>query len=182
MTQKLEDLVVTARCMANLTQEQASEKLSNYLENHSTSGREGISWRTISRYENGSPIPEDILLAMAVVYQSPGLLWVYLSSNNEVGKKILPEIKLIELPTAIGCLEMIVGEIPEEIQRFRKAAFERRLNGEVNALLKMLKVLIGVSASCQIAIEKEKTVPADKRWRQLSYKIAHEKSPLCRAD
>lgn len=181
MTQKLEDLVVTARCMANLTQEQASEKLSEHLEEHSTSGREGISWRTISRYENGSPIPEDILLAMAIVYQSPGLLWVYLSSSNEVGKRILPQIKLIELPTAISCLEMIVSEVPEEIQRFKKAAFERRLNGEANALLSMLKILIGVSASTSIAIEKEKTAPAKERWKQLAYKI-HEESPLCRAD
>lgn len=176
MTRSFEDYVANARYMAGLTQEQATERLSLYV-----SGRENIGCRSISRYENGSPIPEAVINAMKEVYQAHELTWIYLSTKNEVGKNILPEIKLLGLPNAVSCLEMIISKTDEEIEKFKKAAFERRLNGEVEELLVSLKMLIGIAASSIIAIEKERTAPAKERWKQLAYKI-HEKSPLCRAD
>lgn len=169
---------MTARTKEKLTQESAAERLSDYLEDQGISRRESISWRTLSKYENGTPIPKDILLAMAAVYKDPELLWVFLFGEDEIGKRILPELKLYDVTAGINCLELVIYELPETILRFRKAAFERRLNGEVDELLGMLKMLLSVVASTTLAIEKEKAAPAKDRWKQLAYKIENKKEPL----
>lgn len=65
---------------AGLTQEQASEKLY-------------VSKRTLQNYESGSNVPDEVVLNMVEVYNTPLLAWWHMKHTNPLGK-FLPEIVL----------------------------------------------------------------------------------------
>lgn len=78
MNKELSILIKKAREEANLTQEQASEKLN-------------IAWRTLAYYESGQrKIPDDIACLMSDVYEAPVIKYIWLK-NTRCGKG-LPNI------------------------------------------------------------------------------------------
>lgn len=76
------------RHVAGFTQEEAADRLH-------------ISVRSLAAYESGQTIPSDELVcAMAEIYESPELVWLHLKHNTKYGVH-LPDIQLYELPTAV---------------------------------------------------------------------------------
>ena len=74
-----ENYYKVCRSLAGLSQAEAAELLS-------------VEVRSISNYENGSRVPDDIVRAMVQAYNAPLLgLW-HLKENNPVGKECLPPI------------------------------------------------------------------------------------------
>ena len=76
--------LVSARKSVGLTQEQASELL-------------GVEVRTLSGYENGSNVHDDIIARMTVIYQSPELGYEWLR-QLKTGNLLLPKIESNKLP------------------------------------------------------------------------------------
>jgi len=94
MQKKGRTIYQTARLYADLTQESASELLN-------------ISCKSIGTYERGETIPPDeIVIAMVELYNTPWLSYMHLKINNPVGKKYLPDIQLRELSSSILDLQV----------------------------------------------------------------------------
>ena len=67
----------------------------------------GVSIRSLSDYETGKTIPpEDVVCRMVEIYNSPILAYMHLKTNNEVGRRFLPEIRVDNLSEAVLRLQM----------------------------------------------------------------------------
>jgi transcriptional regulator with XRE-family HTH domain len=94
MQKKGKTIYQTGRLCTDLTQENASELLN-------------ISLKSIGTYERGETIPPDeIVIAMVELYNTPWLSYMHLKINNPVGKKYLPDIQLRELSSSILDLQV----------------------------------------------------------------------------
>lgn len=94
-----ENIYKTARKLAGLTQNEASELLF-------------ISARTLSEYENGRLIPpDDVVAKMVEVYNAPWLAYQHLKNNTEIGRRFLPDINMSDLAKSILRLQKEVKDI-----------------------------------------------------------------------
>lgn len=77
------------RKTAGFTQERAAELLN-------------VSVDALRDYEQGQRlVPSDVASAMCDVYQAPYLAVQHLRISSELGKKVVPEIQLKDLPEAV---------------------------------------------------------------------------------
>ena len=112
MSNECESLYKVCRVSAGFTQEQAAELL-------------GVAPRTLSDYENDKArVPDDIVAAMADVYNAPLIVYYHLKHFSPLGK-YLPEIQepqtngdmafqaIIardELGPAVDCIKRLVAD------------------------------------------------------------------------
>ena len=90
----------SCRNNAGFTQEQAAELLH-------------IAVRTLSEYENGGNVPDEIVAMMADQYRAPVLAWWHLKTTSVLGK-FLPEIIA---PTTHGDIAFLADSSKDELEK-----------------------------------------------------------------
>ena len=104
-----------ARKSAGFTQEKASQLLN-------------VSVDSLRDYEQSQrPVPSDVASAMCDVYQAPYLAVQHLRLTSDLGKRVVPEIQLKDLP------EAVLGVLAA-VQRFcakREAMVEIAADGQI---------------------------------------------------
>lgn len=84
-----QNIYKNARKSAGFTQEKAAQLLS-------------VSVDSLRDYEQSQrPVPSDVASAMCDVYQAPYLAVQHLRRSSELGKRVVPEIQLKDLPEAV---------------------------------------------------------------------------------
>lgn len=84
-----QNIYKNARKSAGFTQEKAAQLLS-------------VSVDSLRDYEQSQrPVPSDVASAMCDVYQAPYLAVQHLRLSSELGKRVVPEIELKDLPEAV---------------------------------------------------------------------------------
>lgn len=96
MNERFADLAFSARMSAGLTRESAAEIL-------------GISPRTLSYYESGRRIPDDVVAGMVRAYESPALGYRFLSSELGTGRIILPRVELAGVSSSALRLRVVMS-------------------------------------------------------------------------
>lgn len=98
MVQEYRNIYQIARESAGLTQEKSSELMD-------------ISVDSLRAYEGGKRIPPDkVVIKMIEIYNTQYLAYQHLKTSAEVGQKYLPNIEIIDLPTAVLNLQTHVGD------------------------------------------------------------------------
>jgi transcriptional regulator with XRE-family HTH domain len=93
MSKDCENHYKMSRGNAKLTQEQAVGLIEQYFLDVLSLERP-IATRTLSDYENGhTRVPDDVVAAMADVYNCPLLAWWHLKNTSVLGK-FLPDIQM----------------------------------------------------------------------------------------
>lgn len=82
-----------ARKAAGFTQEQAAEELN-------------VAVRTLSAYEQGKFLTDDMVAHMVQVYRSPALGYAYLSTQSATGRLLLPRIRIVGISS--GAMQLRV--------------------------------------------------------------------------
>lgn len=95
MNQRFADEAFKARAIAGLTRERAAEILD-------------ISPRTLSYYESGRKIPDEIVAGMVRAYKSPALGYRFLSSELGTGRMILPQIERVGISSSALRLHVVM--------------------------------------------------------------------------
>ena len=102
-----QNIYKNARKSAGFTQEKASQLLN-------------VSVDSLRDYEQSQrPVPSDVASAMCDVYQAPYLAVQHLRLTSDLGKRVVPEIQLKDLPEAVlGAMVEIAadGQIAESEQ------------------------------------------------------------------
>lgn len=110
-----QNIYKNARKSAGFTQEKASQLLN-------------VSVDSLRDYEQSQrPVPSDVASAMCDVYQAPYLAVQHLRLTSELGKRVVPEIQLKDLP------EAVLGVLAA-VQRFcakRDAMVEIAADGQI---------------------------------------------------
>ena len=110
-----QNIYKNARKSAGFTQEKASQLLS-------------VSVDSLRDYEQSQrPVPSDVASAMCDVYQAPYLAVQHLRLTSDLGKRVVPEIQLKDLP------EAVLGVLAA-VQRFcakREAMVEIAADGQI---------------------------------------------------
>lgn len=84
-----QNIYKNARKSAGMTQEKAAQLLN-------------VSVDSLRDYEQSQrPVPSDVASAMCDVYQAPYLAVQHLRRSSELGKRVVPEIQLKDLPEAV---------------------------------------------------------------------------------
>ena len=84
-----QNIYKNARKSAGFTQEKSAQLLS-------------VSVDSLRDYEQSQrPVPSDVASAMCDVYQAPYLAVQHLRQSSELGKRVVPEIELKDLPEAV---------------------------------------------------------------------------------
>jgi len=84
-----QNIYKNARKSAGMTQEKAAQLLN-------------VSVDSLRDYEQSQrPVPSDVASAMCDVYQAPYLAVQHLRLSSELGKRVVPEIQLKDLPEAV---------------------------------------------------------------------------------
>lgn len=84
-----QNIYKNARKSAGFTQEKASQLLN-------------VSVDSLRDYEQSQrPVPSDVASAMCDVYQAPYLAVQHLRLTSDLGKRVVPEIQLKDLPEAV---------------------------------------------------------------------------------
>ena len=141
---------VIAREESGLRQEPAAELLH-------------VSTRSLSDYERNITIPpQDIVLAMMNHYSAPWLGYMYLKLTNEVGKAVLPEIKLRQLSASILDFQVGILEASEMHKQIAKVGRDDMIDRTEQPIwcecTNAIKSLAGAAFSVLFApIQKEKT-------------------------
>ncbi len=98
MNQRFAEVAFQARQRAGLTVEKAAELI-------------GVSSRTVSYYESGRRVTDEIVARMVLSYNAPSLGYYYLSNELETGRLLLPQVipagvasKSIRLRVAMDCV------------------------------------------------------------------------------
>ena len=82
-----------------MTQEEAAERLY-------------ISSRSLLEYEAGRTIPpDDVVCRMVEVYDAKHLAYLHLKNATEVGRRFLPDLHLLDLPTSVLRLQKEVKDV-----------------------------------------------------------------------
>ena len=111
MSKKGRTIYQTARLSTNLTQEKAAEMLH-------------VSMKSIGAYERGETIPPDyVVVSMATLYDAEWLGLVHLKTNNDVGKKFLPDFQIRDLSGSI--LDLQVGIEDTTSKQYSMASIAR---------------------------------------------------------
>ena len=85
-----QNIYKNARKSAGMTQEKAAQLLN-------------VSVDSLRDYEQSQrPVPSDVASAMCDVYQAPYLAVQHLRRSSELGKRVVPEIQLKDLPEGGG--------------------------------------------------------------------------------
>lgn len=117
MAVEYQNIYKTARKSAGLTQERAAWMLN-------------VSVDSLRDYEQDHrSVPSDVASAMCDVYQAPYLAVQHLRLTSKLGERVVPEIKLKELP------EAVLG-ILAAVQKFvakRDALVEIAADGQITA-------------------------------------------------
>ena len=110
-----QNIYKNARKSAGFTQEKASQLLN-------------VSVDSLRDYEQSQrPVPSDVASAMCDVYQAPYLAVQHLRLTSDLGKRVVPEIQLKDLP------EAVLGVLAA-VQRFcakREAMVEIAADGQI---------------------------------------------------
>ena len=110
-----QNIYKNARKSAGFTQEKASQLLN-------------VSVDSLRDYEQSQrPVPSDVASAMCDVYQAPYLAVQHLRLTSDLGKRVVPEIQLKDLP------EAVLGVLAA-VQRFcakRDAMVEIAADGQI---------------------------------------------------
>lgn len=96
MNERFADLAFAARMSAGLTKESAAEML-------------GVSPRTLSYYESGRKIPDDIVAGMVRAYESPALGYRFLSGELGTGRLLLPRVELAGVSSSALRLRVVMS-------------------------------------------------------------------------
>lgn len=89
MANDCQNIYRTARKSAGMTQEKAAQLLS-------------VSVDSLRDYEQGQrSVPSDVASAMCDVYQAPYLAVQHLRLTSDLGRQVVPEIQLKDLPEAV---------------------------------------------------------------------------------
>lgn len=84
-----QNIYKNARKSTGMTQEKAAQLLN-------------VSVDSLRDYEQSQrPVPSDVASAMCDVYQAPYLAVQHLRRSSELGKRVVPEIQLKDLPEAV---------------------------------------------------------------------------------
>ena len=110
-----QNIYKNARKSAGFTQDKASQLLN-------------VSVDSLRDYEQSQrPVPSDVASAMCDVYQAPYLAVQHLRLTSDLGKRVVPEIQLKDLP------EAVLGVLAA-VQRFcakREAMVEIAADGQI---------------------------------------------------
>lgn len=110
-----QNIYKNARKSAGFTQEKASQLLN-------------VSVDSLRDYEQSQrPVPSDVASAMCDVYQAPYLAVQHLRLTSDLGKRVVPEIQLKDLPeAALGVLAAITKFVAK-----RDALVEIAADGQI---------------------------------------------------
>lgn len=121
-----------------------------------------ISEGSIKAYERGVTVPpDDIVVGMIQLYQTPWLAYMHLKQANEVGKKYLPDIKFRGLSSSILDLEVQMKNTTEIQYEIAKVGHDDEIAQEEQPIyskcISTIQSLIGAAFSVVFApVEKEK--------------------------
>lgn len=112
-----QNIYKNARKSAGFTQEKASQLLN-------------VSVDSLRDYEQSQrPVPSDVASAMCDVYQAPYLAVQHLRLTSDLGKRVVPEIQLKDLPEAVlGVLAAVQKFVAK-----RDALVEIAADGRISA-------------------------------------------------
>ena len=100
-----QNIYKNARKSAGFTQEKASQLLN-------------VSVDSLRDYEQSQrPVPSDVASAMCDVYQAPYLAVQHLRLTSDLGKRVVPEIQLKDLPEAV--LGVLAAKSPQMARSLR---------------------------------------------------------------
>lgn len=117
MATESQNIYKTVRKSAGFTQERAAQLLN-------------VSVDALRDYEQGQrPVPSDVASAMCDVYQAPYLAVQHLRLSSELGRRVVPEIQLKDLPEAVlGVLAAVQKFVAK-----RDALVEIASDGQISA-------------------------------------------------
>ena len=110
----------TARNLAGLTQERASEAI-------------GIPTRTLRGYESGARIPPNyIVKEMCIYYNQPTLAYQHMMAADELAADLLPEIETHDLSQTVIQLYMRFRKIDQQadVDRLMEIAEDGKITDE----------------------------------------------------
>ncbi len=96
--------------------------------------RLGISERTMANYESyyggssGHCPPDETILKMAEVYNTPHLPFQHIIKNTLIGQTLFPEIKISDLPSAFLSFQSEIADITPLEHAMRKAILDDRID------------------------------------------------------
>jgi transcriptional regulator with XRE-family HTH domain len=131
-----------------ITQEAASEQLH-------------VSVESLRAYERGVTIPpDDVVLAMVDLYQTPWLAIQHLTSTSKVAARYLPHVELRDLPTSVLMLQKEIGDAglvnSELVEVTCDGSVEAHEAPKWQKVTKEIRELAGAALAVLFAPEKEK--------------------------
>lgn len=121
MQEKCKSVLKMFRERAGFTQEKAAEQLN--ISVHSLSNYETFTLET----GKNAP-PEDIVLAMADLYEIPFLPIFHLKENTRIGQLFFSEVELLDLPLAFLKLQAELEDIRPLEDPMRKVVLNNRID------------------------------------------------------
>ena len=135
----LAEAVHTARNLAGMTLEHAAECV-------------GVSSRSISNYESGRTVPDQIIACMVKAYRNPGLGFYYLTNELYTGRLLLPPIipagvssKSIRLRVAVEHVKALLPELDAIcLDDFVDEAERGTLAGNIGKFRELASACLGI--------------------------------------
>ncbi len=148
MQREVKTIYQAARLTTSYTQEQVAELLP-------------VSEGSVKAYERGVTVPpDDVVIFMIELYQSPWLAYLHLKQTSEVGRRYLPDIELRELSSSILDLQVSMKNTFEiqydmaEVGRDNKV--DKHEQPIYSKCISTIQSLIGAGFSVVFAPIKEK--------------------------
>lgn len=136
MNERFADLAFAARMSAGLTKEFAAEML-------------GVSPRTLSYYESGRRIPDDVVAGMVRAYESPALGYRYLSGELETGRIILPPVPFAGVSSTALRLRVVMRRAADVEDALEAICYDDRITAEEQSTFdKCARLIKELEAAC----------------------------------
>ena len=136
MNERFADLAFAARMSAGLTKESAAEML-------------GVSPRTLSYYESGRKIPDEVVAGMVRAYESPALGYHFLSSELGTGRIILPRVELAGVSSSALRLRVVMNRAEQIESDLESICYDDKITAdEQQVFAECLQHLMELAAAC----------------------------------
>ena len=136
MNERFADLAFAARMSAGLTKESAAEML-------------GVSPRTLSYYESGRKIPDEVVAGMVRAYESPALGYHFLSSELGTGRILLPHVELAGVSSSALRLRVVMNRAEQFESDLESICYDDKITAdEQQGFAECLQHLMELAAAC----------------------------------
>jgi hypothetical protein len=106
-----------------------------------------LAVRTLSDYENGHKVPDDVVAAMAKIYGCPIIVWLHVANNPHIGG-FFPEIQTLQTYNDMAVLlwnaTNILSEASPEILKMQGAKNAKSFGATIEKIENASAMLLSI--------------------------------------